>query len=252
MSERRTRGSQMHREYHKWWSERLRRDMELLVFGHAGARVLVFPTRSGRFYDYENWGLVDRLQPQIEQGHIQLFCIDSVDAESLYAFWRPPCERIGRHVEYEAYILQEVLPLTQRINQSPELILHGCSLGAYHAMNFGLRHPQLVRKIIALSGRYDLTTSTGRFRDLFDGFYNQAIYYHTPCHFIPRLEDPCILEKLRNLHLVLAVGEEDPFLESNRCLSHALWEKGIWHALDIWPGEAHRAEHWRIMVPQYL
>jgi esterase/lipase superfamily enzyme len=35
--------------------------MELLIFGHAGAKVLVFPTRQGRFFDYENWGLVDAL-----------------------------------------------------------------------------------------------------------------------------------------------------------------------------------------------
>jgi esterase/lipase superfamily enzyme len=32
--------------------------MELLVFGHAGPKVLVFPTRDGRFYEYENLGLV--------------------------------------------------------------------------------------------------------------------------------------------------------------------------------------------------
>lgn len=38
----------MHREYHSWWSERLQRPMELLVFGHAGAKVLIFPTRESR------------------------------------------------------------------------------------------------------------------------------------------------------------------------------------------------------------
>jgi esterase/lipase superfamily enzyme len=35
----------MNREYHRWYSHRLGRDMELLIFGHAGAKVLVFPTR---------------------------------------------------------------------------------------------------------------------------------------------------------------------------------------------------------------
>ncbi len=44
----------MYREYHKWFSPHLQREMELLILGHAGARVLVFPTRCGRFYDYEN------------------------------------------------------------------------------------------------------------------------------------------------------------------------------------------------------
>ncbi|WP_295438711.1 hypothetical protein [uncultured Thiodictyon sp.] len=41
----------MNREYHRWYSERLGRTMELLVFGHAGAKVLVFPTRDGRFHE---------------------------------------------------------------------------------------------------------------------------------------------------------------------------------------------------------
>ena len=32
------------REYHKWHSPALNREIELLSYGHAGARVLVFPT----------------------------------------------------------------------------------------------------------------------------------------------------------------------------------------------------------------
>ena len=44
----------MKREYHRWYSHCMERDMELLVFGHGGAKVLVFPTRDGRFYEYES------------------------------------------------------------------------------------------------------------------------------------------------------------------------------------------------------
>lgn len=49
----------MNREYHRWYSHRLGRDMELLIFGHAGAKVLCFPTGDGRFYEYENLRLVE-------------------------------------------------------------------------------------------------------------------------------------------------------------------------------------------------
>jgi esterase/lipase superfamily enzyme len=242
----------MHREYHAWWSPRLERTMELLVFGHAGARVIVFPTRSGRFFDYENWGLVAALRGKLESGALQLYCVDSVDAESLYAGWRPPHERIHRHAQYEAYVLDEVVPLTLRLNQSPSLITTGCSLGAYHALNIALRHPQLFSKVVALSGRYDLTTPVGPFTALFDGHYDDLIYYHTPSHFIPRLSDPQIIEQLRRVEIILAIGEEDPFLENNEQLSSSLWEMGIWNALHRWPGEAHRASHWRRMVACYL
>ena len=62
----------MHREYHRWHSPRLGRVMELLVFGHAGAKVLVFPTRDGRFYEYENLRIVQRLAPKINAGQLQL------------------------------------------------------------------------------------------------------------------------------------------------------------------------------------
>ena len=48
----------MNREYHKWFSPRLGRDMELLVFGHAGLPILVFPTSGGRFYEFEDRQMV--------------------------------------------------------------------------------------------------------------------------------------------------------------------------------------------------
>jgi esterase/lipase superfamily enzyme len=242
----------MHREYIAWWSPRLQRTMDLLVFGHAGARVLVFPTRGGRFYDYENWGLVASLASSICQGHIQLYCLDSVDRESLYAPHRSPWERIARHCQYESYVLEEVVPLSEQRNPNPALIAHGCSLGAYHAAALVFRHPQRFCKLVALSGRYDLTTSIGHYRDLFDGHYDETVYFYTPCHFLPQLSHPQTMDALRRLEITLAVGEQDLFLANNQRLSSILWDQGVWHALRIWPGEAHCAADWRRMVPWYL
>ena len=242
----------MERRYHKWFSHNLGRDMELLVFGHAGAKVLVFPTREGRFFDYENWGLVDALRTSIERGQIRLYCVDGVDSESLYCRTVPPASRVDRHLRYERYIIDEVIPLMVAENGSPSLIVHGCSIGAYHAMNLALRYPSLFCKVVALSGRYDLTRAFGPFEDLFGGHYDREVYLITPNHFLPNLQDPDFLDPLRGLDITLAVGEEDPFRESNRILSQTLADKGIPHRLAIWPGEAHRAKYWREMVPQYL
>ena len=72
----------MKREYHKWSSPALGREMELLVFGHTGVPVLVFPTSGGRFYEFEDRGLVGALGGKIDNGEIQLYCVDSVDMES--------------------------------------------------------------------------------------------------------------------------------------------------------------------------
>ncbi len=242
----------MKREYHKWFSPNLNRDMELLIFGHSGLRVIVFPTRQGRFYDYENFGLVFALAHQIESGRIQLFCVDSVDSESLYAWGKTPQERIARHNEYERYILREVIPLSASVNSCAELAAHGCSIGAWHAVNIALRNPHAFQRVVGLSGRYDLTQRAGDFPDLFGGHYDTDIYFHTPNHFIPNVSDPNLLGQLRSLRISLAVGEHDPFGGSNRRLSESLWGKEVGHTLDIWDGEAHRARYWREMAPRYL
>lgn len=226
--------------------------MELLVFGHAGAKVLVFPTREGRFYDYENWGLVDALRLSIDRGCIRLFCVDGVDSESLYCRTASPPARIRRHVQYESYILQEVIPFMQSENGVPSLIVHGCSIGAYHAMALALRHPSLFCKVVALSGRYDLTRAIGPFEDLFNGYYDEDIYFTTPNHFLPNLNDPRLLDQMRRMEITLAVGEQDPFSGSNVLLSEALHDKRIQHHLAFWPGEAHRPRYWREMVQNYL
>jgi esterase/lipase superfamily enzyme len=242
----------MNREYHKWFSPNLGRDMELLVFGHAGARTLVFPARLGRFFDYENWGLVHALRDSLENGCVQLFCVDGVDAESIYCGWCRPSDRIARHSQFERYILEEVLPFSKHNNPNPFAISHGCSLGAYHAVNIAFRHPHEFGKVVGLSGRYDLTAEIGHYRSLFDGHYEDAIYFHTPSHYIPNLTDHVLLERLRKLEIILVIGDEDPFLENNRHLSKALWDKGVWNAMHFWRGEAHRPRFWREMVRLYL
>jgi len=124
----------MNREYHKWHSPALGREMELLVFGTGGPRLLVFPSRKARFFEYEDRGMVHSLRHQLEAGRIQLFCVDGLDEESLYCFEKTPEQRVERHLQYERYILDEVLPFSAKLNRKAPLIAHGCSLGAYHAV----------------------------------------------------------------------------------------------------------------------
>ena len=226
--------------------------MELLVFGRAGMRVLVYPTRGGRFYDYENWGLVQSLRPRIEAGELQLYCVDSVDAESLYCTAIAPTARMRRHLQYENYVLAEVLPFSQYLNPDSPLCAHGCSLGAYHAANIAFKYPHLFQKLLALSGRYDLTLAPGPYRDLFDGYYDQTIYFNNPSHFLPRLHDPVLLEDLRRMDITLVIGAEDAFLENNHQLHMALKAQKVPHRYYVWDGEAHRARYWRKMVQLYL
>lgn len=242
----------MHREYHQWFSPRLERDMELLVLGHGGARVLVFPTRDGRFYEYENLRLAGSISDKIEAGHLQLFCLDSIDHESLYCFWAHPSGRIRRHLQFEDYVLNEVFPFMNAKNGHSCTISHGCSLGAYHAANIAFRHPHLFQKLAAFSGRYDLTLRVEDFQDRFDGYYDQDIYFNTPAHFLANLDCPQQIEALRQMDIVLTIGSSDPFLDNNFHLSHLLHAKGVPHQLHVWEGRAHSGYYWRRMAPLYL
>ena len=106
----------MNREFHKWYSPRLHRDMELLVFGHAGTPTIVFPSSQGRFFEYEDRGMVGALAHKLEHGHLQLYCVDSVDSESWYNRSVHPRQRVERHMTYESYLLDEVVPLIRLKN----------------------------------------------------------------------------------------------------------------------------------------
>ncbi|MRR32500.1 transposase, partial [bacterium] len=48
----------MNIEYHKLWSPALGQEMEFKVYGHAGKPTLVFPAQGGRFYEFEDFGMI--------------------------------------------------------------------------------------------------------------------------------------------------------------------------------------------------
>ncbi len=163
-----------------------------------------------------------------------------------------PSDRLKRHGDYASYLLQEALPFSESLNPNPFLIAHGCTLGAFHAVNLAFRHPQKFGKVVALSGRYDLTETVAGFRGLFGNHYDDRVYFNTPMHFVPHLNIEPDLAVLRRMEITLAVGETDAFLPSNQTLCATLGEKNIPCALYIWEGESHRPRAWRQMVSLYL
>jgi len=240
------------REYFKWYSNHLQREMELLVFGSSGQPVILFPTRTARFYDYEDWRVVEAFKEKLLAGEIQLFCLDSSDQQSFYNKAIPPAERIIKHGHFEQYILQEVLPFIRSKNNNPHLISAGCSLGGYHAANIAFRYPLLFSKVVSMSGRYDLTLQLSYFNDLFDGYMDDHIYSHTPTKYLPYIFNPHSLELLRKLDITIVIGEDDAFLQNNNLLHQQLLDKQIPHKYYIWKGEAHKAQYWIQMVQLYF
>ena len=240
------------REYKKEFSQYLQQEMEMLIFGHAGTPVIFFPTRTARFYDYEDWNVIDGVHDKLERGELQIFCLDSADKLSFYNKELTPAQRIQRHLFFEKYVLFEVIPMIKTINNSSALTMAGCSLGAYHALNIGFRHPHLFTKIVAMSGRYDLTLSLKFFADLFEGYRDEDIYYNMPSKYVPNIHGDRMLELLRKLDITIVIGKEDAFMENNNALCDALAQKNIPHKYFIWDGEAHRGIIWKEMIKLYF
>ncbi|MEO7713024.1 MAG: alpha/beta hydrolase-fold protein [Gemmatimonadaceae bacterium] len=235
----------MHREHVRWFSPALDREMDLLVFGHAGARTLVFPSSMGRFFEWEDQGMIGALAEQLERGWLQLYCVDSVDAESWYAKWKHPADRAGHHARYDRYLHDEVLPFTRARNPDPFMIATGASFGAYHALTFALRYPFEVGRAIGLSGVYDI-------REIIDGYTDESVYPYNPPEFLAHEQDGDRLSALRRLDLVLAIGRDDRMAGNSEYFSAKLWERGIGNALRIWDGWAHDWPWWRRMIVQYI
>jgi len=236
----------VNREYHKWLSPALGREMELLVFGHAGAPALAFPTSCGRFFDFEDFGMVGAVQDKIERGHLQLFCVDTVDAESWYNRTVVPRARIARHLRYEQYLLDEVVPLVRSRNGMASLAAIGCSFGGYHAVNLALRHPAIFAKVLSMGGAFD----PSRF---LSGYYDQDCYYNLPTHYMPNMQDSRYFDIYRRNTCILATAVNDVCREVNQQMAHILHRKEIPCRLDIWGDNAgHDWSTWQRMMQTYL
>jgi esterase/lipase superfamily enzyme len=148
--------------------------------------------------------------------------------------------------------LDEVIPFSESRNPGSFLMSHGASLGAFQAVNIALRHPGVIRKAVAFSGRYDLSVGIDDFADMFDGYFDEDIYYNSPNRFVPNIEDSTLLDDMRRMEIVLTVGAEDPFLNSNRELASHLSAKAIPHTLHIWNGRAHSKRPWAKMCQLYM
>jgi esterase/lipase superfamily enzyme len=231
----------MERSYLRDWSASLDRQMEILRFGQAGLPLLVFPTSMGRFFQWEDFGLVGALADKIDGGFIQLWCVDSVDGESWYAKSKSPKERVARHLQYELYLLNEVLP---RLPAPP--VVTGTSFGAFHAVLLALRRPTRVSGFVALSGSYD----TARW---LNGYFDDDVYFTNPLAFLPGLTSESYLKPLRGmLKRVLATGEQDPNVSESVRVGSLLNEKGVGVALDLWPGWSHDWSYWKEMMRRYV
>lgn len=236
----------MNREYHRWYSPSLNRHMELLVFGHGGANVIIFPTSKGRYYEWEDRGMIHgALREPLERGWLTAYCVDAIDEESWYAWWAHPGGRAYRHHQYFEYLHNEVVPLIGSKNQNRYLITMGASFGAFHAAGFGLKYPHLVDRIFGICGLYDIRSFTG-------GYSDDYVYYNNPMQFVPNEHDWGRIQAMRRQDIIIVAGSGDPQVQWSRDFAGMLWSKGLWNAYREWDGWVHDWPYWQRIVPQYI
>jgi esterase/lipase superfamily enzyme len=236
----------MVRDHHKWFSRSLNREMELLIFGHGGPPMIVFPTSMGAFFEYEDRGMVGALADKLEHGKLRLFCVSSVDNESWYCKKIHPRHRVERHLHYEDYILNEAVPLIRHLTRVDSIGVTGCSFGAYHAMAMALRHPYVFTSCITIGGAFDI-------RQFLDGWNDTDAYLLNPLAFLPALSDPYYLDQYRRNKFVLATGEWDICRADTEAFSRVLAAKGLPHSLHVWGfGSKHDWPFWQPMASAYL
>ena len=235
----------MNREHHRWYSSRLGRDMELLLYGHSGEPVLILPTSRGRFYQAEDFGLVGAIADRIQSGRYMVVCPDSVDEESWFNRSIHPHDRVARHAQWEQYLLHEVVPLLRSRSSGGRLTLTGCSFGGFHTFNVGLRHPHVFQRLVSMGGKFEP-------EEFLDGYQDESVYFHSCRQWLSGMWDEGQLSALRRVEMVLAAGEHDFCRSSNESLSKLLWSKDIGNHLSIWWGGTHDWPVWRQMIQHYL
>ncbi len=240
----------MNVEYHKWWSPSLNQDMELKVYGSGGKPVVVFPTQGGRFYQYEDFGMVAACHPFIVDYKIQLFTLDSIDDQSWTNWSSHPADRARRHLDYDRYFMDEVAPFIRKKSAfKGKFLTTGCSMGGYHSANFFFRHPDVFDTLISISGIFRLNMFIGDYLD-------DNVYFNSPLAYLPNLEDPWYLDQYRQSQIIICVGQgawEDPMIADAHAVKRILEDKDIPHWVDFWGHDVnHDWPWWRKMMPYFL
>jgi esterase/lipase superfamily enzyme len=197
--------------------------------------------------------MIDAVRPLIDGGRVKLYCVDSLDAASWSNESIPLEERAHQHGVYESWILGDVLPSIHGDCGGPtEVATLGCSLGAFHAVLFALRHANDFPLAIGMSGNYDPSTWHGW------GDRGDAAYFTNPVDFVPNLHGDHLDWLRQRLSVLLVVGQgqwEDTTgsLASTLRFANLLRDKGLRCELDVWGHDVpHDWPSWRAQLTHHL
>lgn len=244
----------MNIEYHKHYSSYLMRDMEFKVYGHAGKPVIFIPCQGGRFFDFENFGMIDYWAKWIDEGRVTVYSVDVVDNET-YAADGDPRGRIEWHEHWYNYMIEELVPTVRYLSglkngYDQPIMTFGCSMGAMHAANLFFRRPDIFDTVFAISGLYDSKLFFGDYMD-------DILYRNSPVNYLSDMpSDHPYIKMYNERKILIVVGQEaweGPLLDSTRWLDDVMRRKGINGRVEYWGYDvAHDWCWWYKMVETYL
>jgi len=239
----------MRTEQHRWYSHRLGRELGLVVYGHWGPPLLMFPTSGGDEWEMQNMGLIPALSDFIDGGKVKVFSVDINAKDSFYNKGAHPLHRSWMQRMYDEYLRQEVVPFIWSHCQSQTVPIStaGMSLGAYYAANALFKYPDVIKRCYAISGVYDM-------KRFMDGVYDENFYYNNPVDYLANLSDAWHYQHYASCDIRIVTGTgpyEHP--ESSYQLAGVLRAKGIPHSLDDWGAQGgHDWPYWKAMMREYL
>ncbi|MFN2388177.1 MAG: esterase family protein [Actinomycetota bacterium] len=224
----------------------------VIAYGHYGRPMLVFPSEQGSRRDYEDRGMIASIAHLIDAGRVKVYCVDSFDASSWSRNDLPLEERARRHTAYEDWILNQVVPWIHDDSRGAgDIMVTGCSFGAYHAANLTLKRADLFPLAICHSGVYDVA-GTGW------GERGDTVYFNNPMDYIANAEAAHLtwLRERASLLLICGQGQwEDTTgaLASTTRFAELLVSKGIRCELDLWGHDVpHDWPSWRNQIAHHL
>ena len=174
--------------------------------------------------------------------HAEVVAVASRDAARARAF----ADELGLEASFGSY--EELLASGVKIDR-----IGGCSMGAFHAVNMGLKRPDLFPVAIGLSGNYDPTSWHGW------GEMGEATYFANPCAYVPGMGGDHLQWVRAHANILLVVGQgafevhPTKSLPGAHQLADLLAQKNIPHELDLWGHDsAHDWPWWRKQLAHHL
>ena len=231
----------MEERHIKFYSKHLDKEIEMLVFGNWGYPIVVFPSTLGRYYQVKDFGLIDSVKELVDSGKFKIFCVDTIDSDSWYARHLHPSQRVQNYIQYDKFLLHELVPQIQEECNVDKIGVAGCSFGGFHAASFAFKHPDKVAYLMSMSGAFDMKT-------FMDGYFDDNFYFNNPVDFMANEQG----WRYGHMKIVLGTSEWDICLNSNVQMSGILSRIGVDHWLNIWGWEKHDWPLWNKMFPTYL